>query len=129
MSDTSVTEVMTTPVLTVERDERPADVARAMADQAIKSVVVIDDDCHPVGILTSTDYVRMTAEGIDPHETTVGAFMTTDVVTVTTDETVEDAAALLADNDISHLPVLDDGRAVGIVTATDLTRYLAERAS
>ena len=128
MSHVSVTEVMTAPVLTVERDERPADVSRAMVDQKIKSVVVIDDDCQPVGILTSTDFVRMTATGVDPHETTVGEFMTTDVVTVTTDQRVPGVADLLVEHGISHLPVVDDdGQAIGIVSATDLTEHLAER--
>jgi CBS domain-containing protein len=52
--------------------------------------------------------------------------MTRDVVTVRYDETVRRAARLMADHGINHLPVVDtDGRVVGIVSSTDLTRYLA----
>lgn len=128
MNDTPVTELMTTPVLTVKRDECPADVSRAMSEQEIKSVVVIDEDCHPVGVLTSTDYIEMTASGIDPHQTAVEEFMATDVITVTTGASVETVADRMLDNDISHLPVVDDDdQVVGIVTTTDLTEHLGAR--
>jgi predicted transcriptional regulator len=127
MSEPTVADLMTEPVLTVELDERPANVAMAMLDAQIKSVVVINDDCHPVGILTSTDYVALTAAGIDPYETTVEEQMTKDIVTVTDDENFSEAAALMRDHDIGHVPVVSgDGTAIGIVSATDITEYLAE---
>lgn len=126
VTDTPVTEVMTTPVLTVDGDETPASVASAMLENGIKSVVVIDDACHPVGILTSTDYVRMTADGVNPHNTRVREFMTRTIVTATTDETVPTVADRMRANAINHLPIVDDAETVaGIVSATDLTNYLA----
>lgn len=126
VTDTPVTEVMTTPVLTVDGDETPASVASAMLENGIKSVVVIDDACHPVGILTSTDYVRMTADGVNPHNTRVREFMTRTIVTATTDETVPTVADRMRANAINHLPIVDnDETVVGIVSATDLTNYLA----
>lgn len=126
MTDTAVEELMTTPVLTVEPDEPPADVARAMVDSGVKSVVVIDADCHPVGILTSTDYVRMTATSTDPHAATVGEFMTADVVTATAGEPVAAAADRMVARGISHLPVVDGGQVVGILTTTDLAASLVD---
>lgn len=129
MDDLTVADLMTEPVLTVERDERPGDVARALMDAGIKSVVVIDEDCYPIGILTSTDYVALTADGVDPYDTTVGAEMTDGIVTVSHDESVPAAALKMNDHDIGHLPVVNDqGETVGILTGTDLTGYLADDA-
>ncbi len=53
-------------MLTVTAGEPALDVAAAMDDQSIKSVVIVDEACQPEGSLTSTDDVRMTADGVDP---------------------------------------------------------------
>ena len=127
MSDPTVADVMTTPVLTVTADERTLDVAAAMADQSIKSVVIVDAACQPEGILTSTDYVRMTADGVDPTETTVGEHMSREIITTTPDTALSAVASTMRGNDISHVPVVDDETTVtGILSATDLTGYLAD---
>jgi len=126
MSDATVAEFMTSPVLTVTDDELALDVAAAMDDQAINSVVVVDEACQPEGILTSTDYVRLTADGVDPTETTVADHMTRDIVTASPDTALSAVAARMRANDISHVPVVDDeDRVTGILSATDLTSYLA----
>lgn len=126
MDAATVAELMTDPVLTVGADESPGELAEAMVELGIKSVLVTDGDCHPEGIITSTDYLRMTADGVDPHATTVGEFMTDDVVTLGPGERVGTAATLMREEGINHLPVVDDaGEAVGIVSATDLTEHLA----
>jgi CBS domain-containing protein len=125
MDETTIGELMTEPVLTVEQDNRAVDVAGAMAEAEINSVVVINESCHPLGILTSTDYVELTADGVNPHETTVTTLMTTGVVTATRDESVMAAAETMESNDIGHLPIVDDdGQVAGILTGTDLTAYL-----
>ena len=88
-------------------------------------VVIIDDDCRPLGIVTSTDYVELTAGGIDPYDTTIGEYMTTDIVTVRPGEEVGMIAERMTENDVSHLPVVDDEeQVVGIVSTTDLAVHL-----
>ena len=125
MSPTTAAELMTAPVLTVAEDDRPGDVAEAMADREFKSVVIIDDDCHPLGIVTSTDYVELTAAGVDPYDATVGDHMTTDVVTARPNDEVDALAERMTEHDISHLPVVDDEKqVVGILSTTDLTAHL-----
>lgn len=117
---------MTEETTTATPDEAAIDVARRMMDAEIKSVVVVDDDGRPTGILTSTDYVQMTADGIDPHGTTVGEFLSTELVTARADEEVGTVAGRMLSKGVSHLPVVDaDGRLAGIVTTTDLTGHLA----
>lgn len=126
MGQTRVGDLMTTPVLTVEMDDNAADVGHAMSEQGIKSVVVIDDDCSPAGILTSTDFVAMAADDSVPSETLVREYATADVVTVGVEDPVSDVATRMRDNDINHLPVVEDGQVVGILTATDLTAWLSD---
>jgi CBS domain-containing protein len=68
----------------------------------------------------------MTADGIDPHGTTVGEFLSTELVTARADEEVGTVAGRMLSKGVSHLPVVDaDGRLAGIVTTTDLTGHLA----
>lgn len=130
MDETSVVDLMTDTVLTVDRTESPGDLAEAMVELEIKSVVVTDGDDRPEGIITSTDYLRMVEAGVDPAETTVERYMTPDVVTVGVDATVAEAARAMAEAGVGHLPVVDgDGRAVGIVSGTDLTAHLAGESS
>jgi CBS domain-containing protein len=125
MDEQTVAAPMTEGVVTAALDESLADLAARLVDHDIKSVVVTDDD-RPVGILTSTDYLELVADGADPTTTTVGDRMTGEVVTVRYDETVRRAARLMADRGFNHLPVVDTGGGVvGIVSSTDLTRYLA----
>jgi len=117
---------MTTPVLTVGTDEPANDVVGAMAQEEIKSIVVITDDCAVEGIFTATDYMHLAAEGSDPEMTTVGECMTTGVVTVAPTDTVATAAKKMVAYDISHLPVVDDEQVTGILTSTDLMPCLTE---
>ncbi|AQL42146.1 hypothetical protein BV210_05215 [Halorientalis sp. IM1011] len=127
MTETAVEEIMTTPVLTVAPDETLSDAAWAMRDTAIKSVAVIDADCEPVGILTSTDFVQLAADDVDPSETTVEERMTTTVETIGPDATVSEAATYLLDSGFNHIPVVD-GDVVGILTTTDILRHTASTA-
>ena len=124
MSASTVSEIMTTPVLTVDPETPVADIAGAMRAEGINSIVVVSEDCQPEGLLTSTDFVAIVAdEGTNP-ETTVGEWTATDVVTVEPATTVARAAALMREHDVGHLPVVD-GEVKGIVTATDVTASLA----
>ncbi|MFB6141922.1 MAG: CBS domain-containing protein [Halorientalis sp.] len=130
MGATTVADLMTEPVLTVRPDDNAADVGHAMADRGIKSVVIIDDDCHPEGIVTSTDFVAMAADDRTPSETAVREYMTTGIVTATREEPVPEVAERMRAEDINHLPVVDDdGQVLGILTATDLTASLSEAAA
>ena len=125
MGDTPVRESMTEPVLTVNEDDRIGDVGEAMLTKEIKSVVVIDDECRPEGILTSTDFVEI-ATATGATNDSVGEWMTTDVHTIEPDTTVATAATTMMTHDVSPLPVVGaGGEVVGIVTSTDI---VADRA-
>jgi CBS domain-containing protein len=126
MTDTLVSEIMTTPMLTLDADTPVDEAARGMLEAGIKSVVVVGEACRPEGIFTSTDAVRVAADATPADEVTVDAYMTTDVETVRPDDPLPAAARRLVDADISHAPVTDaDGNGVGILTTTDLAEVLS----
>ena len=77
----------------------------------------------PRGIITERDFVTLVANGGNPAAVTVGDRMTTELVTVQPKTDLADAAQLMAERRIRHLPVLDKGSLVGIVSIRDLTHW------
>lgn len=127
MDDTPVHELMTDPVLTVNDDDHVGDVGNAMLDQEIKSIVVIDEECQPAGILTSTDFIEVATAGPGATADPVAEWMTTDVHAISQEETVTAAAETMATHGISHLPVVDDdGTVVGLISTTDIVAGQAD---
>jgi signal-transduction protein with cAMP-binding, CBS, and nucleotidyltransferase domain len=127
MAPPTVADIMTTPVLTVDPETPVTEIASGMSEEGINSIVVTSPDCQPEGILTSTDFVEIIADGSPPETATVGEYMTTDVVTVEPDLTVSGATAEMFGHDVAHLPVIEHDDVIGIVTATDITEYVATR--
>jgi len=124
MDTATVETYMTTPVLTVDRGTPVEDVAGAMLRKGINSIVCLEAGCEPAGILTSTDFVAMVSSQGPETMGTVGEHMTTDVVTVRPDAPMDGAAATMVEHDVAHLPVFDGDNVTGIVTATDIVRFL-----
>jgi signal-transduction protein with cAMP-binding, CBS, and nucleotidyltransferase domain len=125
MSDSDVTDVMTAPVMTVEADETLSEVGWAMQEKDIKSLTVIDEDCDPIGIVTSTDFVQLAADDQSPTEATVSDYMTDDVVTLSPETPVQTAVTELLSGGFNHAPVVDDG-VIGMVSTTDLLESFVE---
>ncbi|GCF12808.1 hypothetical protein Harman_07430 [Haloarcula mannanilytica] len=126
MDDLFVGRIMSSPVTTVAVDANAKAVAKRMLDENISSVGVVDADAKLAGILTSTDFVEIAAEGGDPDDLAVSAFMSRDLVTVTANDPVETAASLMMDHGVHHLPVVDETEGVvGMVSTTDITAYVS----
>jgi len=119
----TVRDVMTGDVETAAPGDTAREVAARMAGTSVGSLVVCDRR-EPVGIVTESDLVRLLAREADVDALPVAEFMSTDLVVVEPDATVERAARLLDEGDFRRLPVVEDARLVGIVTATDLSYYL-----
>jgi acyl dehydratase/CBS domain-containing protein len=120
----SVSEVMQSPVETVDQTATAREAARRLDESGIGSLVIVDGQ-RPVGIVTDVDLTRLIADGVDPQTTAIESIMSSPVVTVTDNETITDAARAIQEHGIKRLPVVDDaGDLVGIVTTTDLTSYL-----
>jgi CBS domain-containing protein len=126
MLEVYVDQLMTEDLVTVRQSQTLADAGAVMASAGINSVVVSNRDNHPVGILTSTDFVRMAADEDTPTQSSVGEYMTQDIVTTTPGTVVHEAANLMEEHSISHLPVVqDDDELAGIVTTTDVAAYVS----
>jgi CBS domain-containing protein len=104
------------------------DVANTMTQWNISSVAIVDEKNDKViGILTERDIVRYLAKGA-PSGPTAVALMSTPVVSVRSDLSIDQAARLMLTKNIRHLIVEDDSRRVkGIITTTDLARYFKQR--
>lgn len=117
-----VREVMTTNVKTVRPFSTVKDVVQKMNKFGIGSVVVVEED-RPVGIITERDIMRSIAEQFfDPSVVKVKDIMSTQLVTISGDVSVEEAARLMASRKIKKLPVVEDEKLVGIVTSMDVMR-------
>jgi CBS domain-containing protein len=122
MIRTVVTEVMSTPALAVAPGTPLREVARRLYEYDVGSVLVLEGAAL-VGIVTESDVVRSVATDGAPG-TPVESVMTTDVVTVGPDASVTDACDLLREHDVNHLPVIEAGVVVGIVSPPDLAPYV-----
>ncbi|MGW4641308.1 CBS domain-containing protein [Sphaerisporangium sp. NPDC004334] len=94
--------------------------ARLMRDQAIGDVLVTRDD-RLCGLVTDRDIVvRAVAEARDADSTPLGALCTSDLVTARPDQDVEDVIRLMRERAVRRVPVVVDGRPVGIVSLGDM---------
>ena len=95
---------------------------RQMRDNRVRSVLVIDDDV-PVGIVTQGDCaIKVLLPGLDAKQTSVGQVMTGDPVTVKPDDQLEGCMAMMAARGFRHLPVLDAGKVVGVISIGDVVK-------
>jgi len=105
---------------------RPTDTVLAalgvMAEHEIGAVLVLDGD-QIAGILTERDYARKVAlVGRSSKDSQVRSIMTADVVCVRAANTVEDCMALMTERRVRHLPVVENGRVIGLVSIGDLVK-------
>jgi CBS domain-containing protein len=111
---------MTRDLLTVAPDEELGEVVRRMADRNVGAVIVLDAG-RLAGILTERDVLRAVAAGIDLAGP-VSSRMTHSPDTIESSDSVEHAAVLMIHGGFRHLPVVEDGEPVGILSIRDLVR-------
>ncbi len=120
-----ISEIMTKAAVNDSAEDTLAEAARRMHEQQTGSLLVMDGE-QLVGIVTERDVLKAVARGLDPAATPIKDVMTTDIVTITPETRLKEAAHLMATKWIRHLPVMDDRGVVGIVSQRDLTGVLAE---
>lgn len=122
-----VSEHMSRDLLVVDPDHVIGEAVRRMAERNVGTVLVLDGD-RLVGIFTERDVLRAAAAGWEPS-TPVSRWMTAGPETIDADDTTEQAGTLMIHGGFRHLPVLDEGRVVGILSIRDLVRLsLADNA-
>ncbi|HEX6327022.1 MAG TPA: CBS domain-containing protein [Jiangellaceae bacterium] len=119
-----VEEIMTQAAVTDATNVPLASVAELMWKQQTGSVVIREGQ-RIVGIVTERDVLRTVAAGKDAASVLVGDVMTTDIITTSPDTSVRDAARTMAQHWIRHLPVVENGQLVGIISQRDITGVFA----
>jgi CBS domain-containing protein len=110
-------------LVTVSAKSSVADAIRTMHAENVGSVVVPDGDACPVGIFTERDVLRMYAEGDrDFDRLPVEARMTCSVVFGRLSMPVDEALGLMTERRFRHLPVVEDGKLIGLVSIGDLVK-------
>jgi len=110
-------------------DETVFDVVKKMVDANVGALLVTDGD-EIAGIFTERDYLRRVAvEGRRSEDTPVRDVMSSPVLYVTPETTVEEAMALMTDRRIRHAPVVEDGALVGLISIGDLVKSVSTEQS
>ena len=113
-------------VWTISKESTVLDSLELMAEKRIGSLVVIEDG-QVAGIFTERDYARRVGpERRNPEETRIEEVMTRELITIDLNKTVNECMVLMTDNHIRHLPVMDDGRLVGMISVGDVVKDIIE---
>lgn len=119
---TTIKDVMTTNLCSLPTEAPVMEAARMMRDEGVGDILVVDAEGRLQGIATDRDItVRAIAEGLDPQAATISQICSPGpLTTIAPDDDVDDAVAAVRDAAVKRVPVLDEGRPVGIVSIGDL---------
>jgi CBS domain-containing protein len=132
----AITAIMTSDPTTIDRTQPISEAYGVLLDAPFHHLVVVEGD-EPVGVLATSDILRLVydIDGSDDrtlrtfidHQFTIDDAMTENVRSLDIDATVRDAAAELSDGSFHSIVVMDGDRLAGIVTTTDLARYVRDQ--
>ncbi|MBK9217813.1 MAG: CBS domain-containing protein [Uliginosibacterium sp.] len=127
---TTVGQILTrksTQIHSVSPDHSVLDALKLMAGKDISAVLVIEGE-RLVGIFTERDYARkVILQGRNSRESRIGELMTQNLLTVSPTQTVEEIMAIMTENRFRHLPVVDHGQVIGIVTIGDTVKAMLDQ--
>ncbi len=125
-----LSEIMTTPVVTCLANDSARAVARKITEKKVSSVLVCDPEGNLQGIITERDLVGkvLSVAGTDPDGIPAEAIMTPQPYWLAPDTYMFEAMAYMSSHRLRHMPVLDRGEVVGIVTLRDLMRFRSQKA-
>jgi CBS domain-containing protein len=113
-----------TKIISITEEASVLDAIKMMAERSIGSLLVMAGG-ELKGIVTERDYARkVIVKGRSSKSTQVGEIMTTDVCTATTQQTVNDCMTVMTERRIRHLPVVEDGEVLGLISIGDLVQAI-----
>ena len=124
-----VKEAMNRDVITIISSTRPTEAFQKMYKEGVRRLFVMDNESEPLGVVSYSDLIgvlgtiRPTVK--DSVSLQITDIMSKEVITISSDAGIEDAANLMLRADISGLLVLEDGKPVGVITKTDICRMVA----
>ena len=111
-------------IWSISPDATVYDAIKMMAEKEIGALLIMDGS-RPVGILSERDYARkIILKGRSSRETKVRDIMTADVIFADTDQSIEGCMALMTNKRIRHLPILDEGKLIAVVSIGDLVKCI-----
>nr|WP_299069645.1 CBS domain-containing protein [uncultured Allomuricauda sp.] len=131
-----VSEIMTKDLVTLTVNDDLVTAEEVFKKHNIRHIPIVDGSTI-IGMLSYTDLLRISfADAVDEHEQTVDTMvynmftisqvMARDVISVPSNTTIKEVAQFLAQKEFHALPIVDDGKLLGIVTTTDLINYLLD---
>ncbi len=122
-----VKDVMTSPVVTINDDEPVSKVAQLMSKHGIGCVIVTAENDKPIGIITERDLAeRVVAKDVQPSKVIAKEIMSAPLVTVSSEETISDAARRMSLRGIRRLAVMHRGALAGIISSKDVLAVTPE---
>lgn len=121
----SVKEIMNPNVVSLGSDATVKEASELMAAQKIGSIVILDKN-EPVGIITERDFATKIMLKPYSADTKVSEVMSSPVVHISSNQSVADVIDIMANKEIRKVPVIDEGKVIGIVTGTEFLRLFAQ---
>lgn len=122
-----VKDIMSSPVITIEENGSAGNVAALMDKNKVGCVVVTAGEDRPIGIITERDLVvRVVASDLKPSKVAVKEIMSTPLITIGPDETLNEAGRMMSRLNIRRLGVMYKGELVGIVSSKDILSIMPE---
>lgn len=120
---------MNNRVISIDADTTAFEIANKMMSVKVSAVLVMDSGRY-IGILTERDLTsQVTAKDSIPSKTPATAIMSTPLVSIANDSPIEEAAKLMLSSRIRHLAVTREGEITGVITATDILRFVRDTLS
>ncbi|MEM1513519.1 MAG: CBS domain-containing protein [Candidatus Thermoplasmatota archaeon] len=118
-----VRDIMSKAPVIIKSKATVLEAAKEMKNEKVGSVIVVENG-KPVGILTESDILKkIVAEGKDASKIKVKDVMSSPLVSISPDEKIEKALKLLGENRIRRLPVIENGKLVGVITERDIVQF------
>lgn len=114
-------------VYTIKPDSSVRDLLDVLAEHNIGAMVVSDDGTSMVGIVSERDIVRKLRDEDNARTTTVASIMTSDVRVCAPDDSVGDLMQIMTEHRVRHVPVIEDGALVGVLSIGDAVKFRMER--
>ena len=119
-------EIMTTPVISAREDASARDVALELISGVFSGMPVTDYENRIIGIISELDIIKAVKNGNDLKNTLVSEIMTPDPVTAREDASAEEFIRIMEEFYIIRLPIVRDGKLVGIVSRSDVLRAVVD---
>jgi CBS domain-containing protein len=122
--DELVRDIMTKEILTISEKDTALKAAQLMSEKGVSSLIVLSDD-QPIGIITERDFIKKVClKELKLSSIKVGDMMSKIRTSASPDTSIDVAVQRMVNNRIRRLPIIDNGKLVGIITVTDLAKHL-----